>query len=85
MSVSGLLWPVEGAPELLRIFNWFLPISEAVNAARGISIKSYDFDHLVLVRGFSTIIGWNLIFIFVVYIYLKIKKDAFSSSVAVVH
>lgn len=83
--VLGLLWPIEGAHEFVRLFNWFFPLSEAVDAARGIGSKQFDLFHPVVMRGFAGIIIWNLIFIFLVYIYLKLKKDVFSSAVKAIH
>lgn len=72
---SGLVWPIEAEHYLLRSVCWIFPLTWTVEAARGICSKGFAFLHPIVLRGFGSTIVWNLIFVYVVYFFMKYKKD----------
>lgn len=72
---SGLVWPIEAEHYLLRSVCWIFPLTWTVDAARGICSKGFSFLHPLVLRGFGATIVWNLIFVYVIYFFIKYKKD----------
>lgn len=71
----GLVWPIEAEHYLLRSVCWMFPLTWTVDAARGICAKGFSFLHPLVLRGFGATIVWNLIFVYVIYFFIKYKKD----------
>lgn len=72
---SGLVWPIEAEHWLLRSVSWVFPLTWTVDAARGICSKNFAFLHPVVLKGFASTIVWNFIFVYIIYFFIKYKKD----------
>lgn len=75
LHFSGLVWPIEAEHQILRSISWVFPLTWTVEAARGICSKNFPFLHPIVLRGFASTIVWNLIFAYVIYFFMKYKKD----------
>lgn len=70
------MWPVEAEHYLLKSVTWLLPLTWTVDATRAICSKSYSFFHPHVLRGFGSTIIWNVITIFIIYLFVKYKRDS---------
>lgn len=77
--IPGLVWPIEAEHWLLRSVSWMFPLTWTVDAARGICSKNFSFLHPVVLKGFASTIVWNFIFVYIIYFFIKFKKDVWVS------
>ncbi|KAJ8920069.1 hypothetical protein NQ315_011723 [Exocentrus adspersus] len=74
MMLSGLMWPTEGMPPLLRFFAKCLPFTLSIESLRNVSKKGWNIFHSQVLHGIGVGMFW-LIFFGVVSVYLiKTKR-----------
>lgn len=70
----GFIWPIQGARYFVKYTNKFVPITLAIEALRGITMRGWSLDHSVVYMGFISMFVWALIFYVISYILYKSKK-----------
>ncbi len=58
LILSGIIWPVESMPEVLRYVAYVLPQTFACQAMRGILLRGWDLTYMPVYRGFLVTIAW---------------------------
>lgn len=74
-DILGLIWPMEGAHPMLRVFNRFLPLSVASETIGYLTLKGWPLQHPMVLRSFMLTILWLIIFAFPVVFFSSLKKD----------
>ncbi|HUT26923.1 MAG TPA: ABC transporter permease [Methanomassiliicoccales archaeon] len=46
MLLSGVFWPVQAVPEVLRPISYFLPLTYAVDGARSVMVRGWGLEHI---------------------------------------
>ncbi|XP_072363224.1 ABC transporter G family member 23 [Scyliorhinus torazame] len=72
--LSGILWPIESIPYVLRCFSLILPQTYAAEALRGVLYRGWGFTHWPVWSGFLITLAWNIIFLLSATIIAKIRK-----------
>ncbi|XP_018577430.1 ABC transporter G family member 23 isoform X2 [Anoplophora glabripennis] len=73
MMLSGLMWPTEGMPPVLRILAKCLPFTLSIESLRNVANKGWNISHLQVLHGIGVGAFW-LIFFGVVSVYLIKNK-----------
>ncbi|XP_075730589.1 ABC transporter G family member 23-like [Rhipicephalus microplus] len=74
LLMGGVLWPVEGAPEVLRPFSWAVPQALPAHAMRGVMLRNYTYDNVHVVRAAGVMTGWTLAFMAFAMIMYSLSK-----------
>jgi len=74
LLLSGILWPLEGMPKILRRISWYLPCTAACQAMRDIMAKGWDISNSSVPVGIGASISWICIFIFASWVAMKFKS-----------
>ncbi|KAH8031093.1 hypothetical protein HPB51_012781 [Rhipicephalus microplus] len=74
LLMGGVLWPVEGAPEVLRPFSWAVPQALPAHAMRGVMLRNYTYDNVHVVRAAGVTAGWTLAFMAFAMIMYSLSK-----------
>lgn len=69
MILSGILWPLEAMPVVLRYVAYVLPQTLACEAMRSVLMRGWGLNHPVVARGFIV----TLIWICLTYLIFKLK------------
>lgn len=69
MILSGILWPLEAMPVVLRYVAYILPQTLACEAMRSVLMRGWGLDHPVVARGFIVTLVW----ICLTYLIFKLK------------
>lgn len=64
MILSGILWPLEAMPRVLRYISYILPQTLACEAMRSILMRGWGLDHPVVLMGFGVTLAWILVVYF---------------------
>jgi len=74
MCACGFIWPTEGARYFLKYTNKFIPVTLAIEALRGITMRSWPLNHTTVYMGFVSMLIWSLIFYIISYLLYRSKK-----------
>ncbi|KAL0277482.1 UNVERIFIED_CONTAM: hypothetical protein PYX00_004744 [Menopon gallinae] len=74
LLLSGVIWPVEGMPIVLRYISLGLPLTMATSALRSMLTRGWDIDEPDVYNGFIATIAWIAIFLSISLIVLKLKR-----------
>lgn len=44
--LSGVFWPIQAVPEVLRPISYFLPLTDAVDGARSIMVRGWGLEQV---------------------------------------
>ena len=72
--LSGVIWPLEGMPEKLRYFSYFLPQTYACEAMRAVWSRGWDIHWLPVYRGYLVTLAWTVASLVLSTIILKIRR-----------
>lgn len=75
VTLSGVLWPIEGMHYLLRYIAVVLPFTQTTETARNIMHRGWDLTHATVYMGFLSIIVWTIIIVVIIILVLKYKKE----------
>ena len=75
LLLSGIIWPLEGMPNIIRKISYFLPQTLPIIAFRDIILKGWGLTHFHVYIGFLCSIAWILIFLLLAYIAMKIRDN----------
>lgn len=70
----GFIWPTQGARHFVKYINKFIPITLAIEALRGITMRGWSIDHKDVYMGFVSMLIWALIFYILSYMLYKSRK-----------
>ena len=71
MFLSGIIWPLEGLPLILQKISWYLPLTAAVQAMRGVMARGWNISYLSAGIGITT--AWISIFMTLSWVAMKIR------------
>ena len=71
--LSGILWPLEGLPLILHKISWYLPLTAAVQAMRGVMARGWNISHSSIYSAIGVTTAWISIFMTFSWIAMKIR------------
>lgn len=74
LLLSGVIWPVEGMPTVLRYVSQCLPLTMATTALRSILTRGWGISESNVYSGFISTIIWIVIFLTTSLVVLKFKR-----------
>ncbi|XP_011138866.1 ABC transporter G family member 23 isoform X1 [Harpegnathos saltator] len=72
--LCGVLWPVEGMPQVLRWISYLMPMTLPAISLRGVMEKGQSIYELDVYSGLFVISGWALFFLIVCLVSLRLKS-----------
>nr|XP_004553521.3 ABC transporter G family member 20 [Maylandia zebra] len=73
LILSGIFWPVECIPYPLSYLSLVLPLTYASEALRCIMCRGWDLSRMMVWRGFAVTLGWNILFLILATVILKLR------------
>jgi ABC-type multidrug transport system permease subunit len=74
LVLSGVLWPLEGMPTVLRYIGSILPMTYPAQAMRAAMGRGWGLEYEEVWRGFVLGVAWFLAFLFIAGVGLRIRK-----------
>jgi len=74
LLLSGVIWPVEGMPQLLQYISACLPLTLATTSLRSILTRGWGLTEPDVWHGYVSTIIWIALFLSISLIVLKIKR-----------
>lgn len=74
LLLSGVIWPIEGMPYVLRGISTFLPLTLATTALRSMMTRGWSLNEPDVYYGYIATIVWIAIFLSISLIVLKFKR-----------
>ncbi|KAL1494778.1 hypothetical protein ABEB36_010323 [Hypothenemus hampei] len=74
LLLSGVIWPIEGMPTVLRYISTFLPLTLATTSLRAMMTRGWSLLEPDVYNGFIATIVWIVLFLTISLIVLKIKR-----------
>lgn len=74
LLLSGILWPIEGMPYILRKISWYLPCTAACQAMRDIMGRGWGIENPTVPLGIGASVAWITIFILASYLAMKFLR-----------
>lgn len=74
LLLSGVIWPVEGMPTVLRYVSHGLPLTMATTALRSMLTRGWSITEPDVYKGFVSTITWIAVFLTISMLVLKFKR-----------
>lgn len=74
LLLSGVIWPIEGMPTILRYISTFLPLTLATTALRAMMTRGWSLLERDVYYGFIATVVWIVLFLSISLIVLKVKR-----------
>ncbi|XP_018561471.1 ABC transporter G family member 20 isoform X2 [Anoplophora glabripennis] len=74
LLLSGVIWPIEGMPTILRYISTFLPLTLATTSLRAMMTRGWSMVESDVYFGFISTIVWIVLFLTISLIVLKFKR-----------
>lgn len=74
LLLSGVIWPIEGMPIVLRYISLFLPLTMATTSLRAMLTRGWDIQEPDVYNGFISSIVWIVLFLTISLLVLKFKR-----------
>lgn len=74
LLLSGVIWPVEGMPVILRYISLCLPLTMATTSLRSILTRGWNLVEPDVYLGFISTITWIVLFLTISMLVLKFKR-----------
>lgn len=74
LLLSGVIWPIEGMPLVLRYVSLCLPLTLATTSLRSILARGWSIMEPDVYMGFVSTIAWIALFLIVTVLVLKFKR-----------
>ena len=65
LFISGLAWPIEGIPYILRVVSYFLPQMMAMKSMKSIISRGLGIGEWQVYIGFLSSIAWTIVHNFI--------------------
>ncbi|RVE45990.1 hypothetical protein evm_009332 [Chilo suppressalis] len=75
LLLSGVIWPIEGMPLVLRYVSLCLPLTLATNSLRSILTRGWPITDPDVYMGFVATLIWIAVFLTLTLTILKVKKN----------
>jgi ABC-type multidrug transport system permease subunit len=75
LLLSGVIWPIEGMPFILRYISLCLPLTLATSSLRSMLIRGWGILEETVYMGFIATIIWIAIFLILTMFALKFKRN----------
>ncbi len=62
MIMSGIIWPLEGMPGVVRYFSYVSPLTYSAEAMRSVTSRGWGFAYTSIWLGIGTSVGWSFFF-----------------------
>ncbi|XP_077540041.1 ABC transporter G family member 20-like [Haemaphysalis longicornis] len=63
LLMGGVLWPLQGAPHVLRPLSMAMPQAFPAHALRGVMLRNYTLDNPFVLQAFASSTLWTMIYI----------------------
>ncbi|XP_036143267.1 ABC transporter G family member 20 isoform X1 [Monomorium pharaonis] len=74
LLLSGVIWPVEGMPTILRYISQGLPLTMATTALRSMLTRGWSITEPNVYNGYLSTIIWIIVFLTISLLVLKFKR-----------
>lgn len=74
LLLSGVIWPIEGMPTVLRYISTFLPLTLATTSLRAMMTRGWSMVESDVYYGFISTIVWIVLFLTISLLVLKLKR-----------
>ncbi|XP_031632902.1 ABC transporter G family member 20 isoform X4 [Contarinia nasturtii] len=74
LLLSGVIWPIEGMPFILKYISYCLPLTQATTALRCMLTRGWSIMEQEVYLGFISTLTWIAIFLAVTMIVLRLKR-----------
>jgi len=74
LLLSGVVWPLEGMPTILRYFSYCLPQTYAVESLRNIFARGWGMTRPEVYLGFIISFGWIFFFLTLSIVVVRVRK-----------
>ncbi|KAF2903928.1 hypothetical protein ILUMI_02243 [Ignelater luminosus] len=74
LLLSGVIWPIEGMPTVLRYISTFLPLTLATTSLRSILTRGWSIVEKDVYLGFISTTVWIILFLSISLMVLKFKR-----------
>ncbi|XP_053682131.1 ABC transporter G family member 23 isoform X2 [Sabethes cyaneus] len=74
LLLSGVIWPIEGMPLVLRYVSLCLPLTLATSSLRSILTRGWSITDEDVYLGFASTVAWIVVFLLVTLVVLKLKR-----------
>ncbi|XP_055389229.1 ABC transporter G family member 23 isoform X2 [Condylostylus longicornis] len=74
LLLSGVIWPIEGMPLVLRYVSLCLPLTLATTSLRAILTRGWQIYEADVYYGFLATLGWIVLFLVITMIILRSKR-----------
>ncbi|XP_033209457.1 ABC transporter G family member 23 isoform X2 [Belonocnema kinseyi] len=74
LLLSGVIWPVEGMPTILRYISQGLPLTMATTALRSMLTRGWSITEPDVYKGFLSTMLWIAVFLTISMLVLKFKR-----------
>ncbi|XP_041985170.1 ABC transporter G family member 23 isoform X2 [Aricia agestis] len=74
LLLSGVIWPIEGMPWILRYVSLCLPLTLATSALRSVLTRGWPFSEPEVYLGFISTLIWIALFLVVTLTILRFKR-----------
>ncbi|KAK0182407.1 hypothetical protein PV327_000549 [Microctonus hyperodae] len=74
LLLSGVIWPVEGMPTVLRVISHGLPLTMATTSLRSMLTRGWSISEPDVYDGFISTIIWIVVFLTISMVVLKFKR-----------
>lgn len=74
LLLSGVIWPIEGMPLVLRYISLFLPLTMATTALRSMLTRGWAIVETEVYMGFLSTTIWIALFLTISLIVLRVKR-----------
>ncbi|CAH0597589.1 unnamed protein product [Chrysodeixis includens] len=75
LLLSGVIWPIEGMPWVLRYVSLCLPLTLATNSLRSILTRGWPITDPEVYMGFVSTLAWIALFLVVTLTILRFKRN----------
>nr|QTW43728.1 ABCH1 [Eurytemora affinis] len=73
LLLSGILWPLEGMPDVLRQISLFLPNTYPCQAMRDIMLRGWDIEREAVYMGVVVSLVWIFIFLSLSWVAVRVR------------
>lgn len=74
LLLSGVIWPIEGMPIILRYISTFLPLTLATTSLRSILTRGWSIVEKDVYLGFISTTIWIVLFLTISLLVLRFKR-----------
>ncbi|XP_065372469.1 ABC transporter G family member 23 isoform X2 [Calliphora vicina] len=74
LLLSGVIWPIEGMPIVLKYISLCLPLTLATSSLRSILTRGWEIVETSVYYGFLSTLGWILGFLILTLVVLRSKR-----------